>query len=261
MIIGLLLGVALAQEAPCPERPRATLVDALQASSVAWAQLDGDALDAAMSRVRQATGCMHDVAELDLVLQIHQAQARHAWTTYDPQASARAWLAVRDLAPVWTAAYEADVPRDHPVRELWAERPQWTTRLDEEPPGGWLVDGVPGREVPLDRAFVLQALGRQGEVAYTAWHLTAAEVPQTPWRTERLARVRRRGSAAAGVLAAGGVGLIAGSLVVRGRLSDPDTPDSELLALQKRSNALGGAGLATAGTSLLTLGLLWGVRW
>lgn len=256
-----LAGAAPPERGECAEHPRAALVQALQASEVAWHNLDGDALDAAMGRVRAATACLSDVADLDLVLMVHQAHARHAWTTYDPQASARAWLAVRDLAPEWTRAYEEDVPKDHPVRELWVERPQWTATLDEVPPGGWRIDGVESRDVPLDRAFFIQAIGRKGGIAYSGWHQTANDVPQSPWRTERVARLRKRGTVVAGVMGLAGAGLIAGALVDRARIQNVNTPARDIPDLQKRANALGGTGMALVGTSLVTVGVLWGVRW
>jgi len=260
-LILLLAGLALAQEADCPDDPRNALVGALQASSVAWSSLDGKSLDAAMVELREAVACLDEPADLDLVLAVHRAHARHAWTTYDAQASARAWLAVRDLAPTWTDAYESDVPKDHPVRELWDERPHWTTELDQEPPGGWLVDGTRSREVPMDRAFMLQAVDRRGAIAYSAWHLTAAEVPQSPWRDQHIKTVRARWTVVSAIVAAGGVGLLGGAYATRQTMKDPATPDRRLLALQRQSNMLGVAGATTVGASALTMGLLWGVKW
>lgn len=254
-------GAAHAQDVPCSEAPRVALLDALQAASVAWSALDGDGLDQAMARVRTQVGCLREPAELDLVLAVHQAHARHAWTTYDPQVSARAWLAVRDLAPEWTDAYEADVPPDHPVRELWKARKPWTTTLDEQPPGGWIIDGTPGTVVPLDRAFWLQALDRRGQVAYSAWHVSAADVPQTPWRIQRVRRMRVRGTIVAGVVMAGGLAALGGAGATRLKIQDPSTPDRDLLPLQTRQNVLAGVGVGAIGASAVAVAVLWGVRW
>ena len=262
MIAALLVLSALGAEEPeCVERPELALGDALQAADIAWHQLDGDRLDEAMTRVRRHIACLEQPVDLDTAVTIHRAHARHTWTVYDPQASARAWLAVRRLVPEWTPELDADVPKDHPVREIWDRPAEWTQSLPEEPPGGWRVDGVPGSELPRDRAFVLQGLDRRGDVAYSAWHLTAAEVPQTPWRAVRVRRIRHRGTVVAGALLAGGLGMLGGAAATRTKIRHPDTPDSQLLALRRQADILSVSGLATAGTSAVTLGVLWGVKW
>lgn len=255
----LLASVGIAQDEPCSTVPKAELVEALQRADVAWNDLDGTALDNAMVDIRRHVPCLNAPVELRLVLQLHQAHGRHAWTTYDPQASARAWLAVRDLAPEWTDAYDADVAPDHPVRDLWNSRPQWNTTLDEGPPGGWLVDGTPSTEVPLDRAFVLQAMNRRGAVLYSAWHLSAADVPQSPWRAERIKRLRVRGTVLGSVLAVGGGATLVSGVVVRRRAAEVPTQDK--VAYIQRSNVLMGTGASVVGASALSMGLLWGVRW
>lgn len=250
---------AAADDEDCSVLPRAELVEALQRADLAWQALDGAALDGAMGDVRRHVPCLAEPIELPLVLQLHQAFARHAWTTYDPQTSARAWLAVRDLAPTWTDAYDDDVAADHPVRELWAQRPQWTTTLDEEPPGGWLVDGTASATVPLDRAFVLQALDRRGRVVYSAWHVSAADVPQSPWRAQRIRRIRTRGTVLAGGLALTGAGLLGAGLLVREQMKS--VPARDLPAYQTRANTLAGTGGGMLGASALAVGVLWAVKW
>ncbi|MFK7927642.1 MAG: hypothetical protein AB8H79_05615 [Myxococcota bacterium] len=249
---------SLAEDA-CSDLPLAELTLALEQADEWWEKLDGKGLDTAMSQVRRHVPCLEDPSELRQVLRIHQAHARHAWTTYDPQASARAWLAIRDLAPEWTDAYEADVAQEHPVRDLWNSRPQWTTTLDEKPPGGWIVDGSLSQEVPLDRAFVLQALDRKGHVLYSAWHLSAADVPQSPWRAQRIKRVRVRGSLLAGAAALGGGALLVSGAVVRREAQIGPVADRQ--RFYNRSVALTGAGVGVLGASALTVGMLWGMRW
>jgi hypothetical protein len=259
MWLWLLTTLAWGDEPGCSVLPRAELVEALQRADLAWKALDGDGLDAAMADVRRHVPCLTEPTELELVLQVHRAQARHAWTTYDPQASSRAWLAVRDLAPVWPDEYESDVAEDHPVRELWTKRPQWTTTLDEHPPGGWVVDGTAAVQVPLDRAFVLQALDRRGAVIYSQWHLSAAEVPQSPWRAQRIRRIRMRGTLLAGGLGLVGAGLVGGGLVVAQSIDN--VPVQDRPAYKDRANNLAGTGFAVMGGSALALGVLWGVKW
>jgi len=259
----LAASVAHAEEPPgpamCHPTPRTALLQELAKARQAWDDLDGDGIDRAMAKVRAHVRCLREPAELELVLDVHRAFARHSWTTYDPQASARAWLAVRDLAPEWTAQDEKDVASAHPVRELWNAREPWVMTLDESPPGGWVVDGTATDQVPMDRAFLIQAIGRRGDVVYTEWHLVASDVPISPWRAERIGRLRRRGTAASALSFAAGGALLASGLAVGSRIDKVPDVDRERYA--NRANVLTASGVAAMGGSALTMGVLWGVRW
>lgn len=260
-LVALWPAAGWAQDAGCELQARAVLTGSLDAADRAWAALDGDALDASMETVRAQVPCLTEPVDLALAIRVHRAHARHAWTTYNPDLSTRGWLAVRDLSDPWTAADEADVPEDHPVRQLWKDRRAWTSTLDESPPGGWIVDGTLGEVVPMDRAFLLQALERDGTVAYSAWHVSPSDVPQSPWRIARVRRMRVRGSIVAGALALAGGAALGGAALTYNHMAKPTTDDDDMLALRNRAHVLTAAGLGGVGAGALTAGVLWGVRW
>jgi hypothetical protein len=255
MIVVLLASLGFA----CDPEPRRALLSSIDRADAAWQALDGDGLDAAMTDLRAALAVQCAPIDDRLSVKIHLAFARHAWTLFDSPTSVRAFLAVRDLSPTWTPQLDADVPADHPVRQVWTNRPGWTTTIGESPPGGWLVDGSPGPEVPKDRAFVLQALSKEGSAVWSGWLVNASEVPVAPWRAERVRRIRTRGTVLSlGVAAAGG-GLIAAGIAERGKLNTAEP--SEYLSIQRRSNTLQLAGVGTTIVAGVGLGLLWGIKW
>lgn len=243
----------------CDPAPRRTLIASIDRADAAWAELDGDGLDAAMTELR--TSLASQCAPIDgrLALKIHRAFARHSWTLFDSQTSVRAFLAVRDLSPTWTAELDADVPADHPVRQVWSSRPGWTSTISESPPGGWLVDGNLGPEVPKDRAFVLQALSKDGSAIWSGWLTNATEVPVAPWRAQRVKRARARGTVLCLSIAAAGGGLIAAGIAERSKLRT--APPSEYLSIQSRSNTMQLAGIGTLAVAGVGMGLLWGIKW
>jgi len=194
-----------------------------------------------------------------LSVTVHRAFGRHAWTLFDTQTSVRAFLAVRDLSPEWTASLDADVPPDHPVREAWANRPGWKSSISESPPGGWLIDGSPGAEVPKDRAFVLQALAKEGAVTWTGWLMNTSEIPVAPWRAARVRRVRTRGTIVSLGVAGAGVGLLTAGALEATKLRSAAPQD--YLSIQSRANTLQLAGVGGLALSGVGLGLLWGIRW
>ncbi|TVQ90292.1 MAG: hypothetical protein EA397_13130 [Deltaproteobacteria bacterium] len=238
-------------------------LDALQSSlgaiDRAWVEMDGEALDRGFEKVKAALHDQCTPLTPALSLRVHQAYARHAYTVFDTQTSVRAWLAVRDLAPEWTENLDEDVPPDHPVREAWSSRPGWKSRIDEAPPGGWVVDGTPGDQVPKDRAFVLQALGRDGQVTWSSWLSHTNEVPTSPWRSQRIKRLRGRGSVVSLGVGVAGASLLGAGLITRGQLSTADP--SELRRIQTRANTLGGLGIGGLVLSGVSMGILWGVKW
>lgn len=225
----------------------------------AWVEMDGDEIDRGFEAVKAALEKQCAPLEPQIALRVHQAYARHAYTVFDTQTSVRAWLAVRDLAPEWTSELDDDVPPDHPVREAWGTRPGWKTSIDEAPPGGWVVDGVMSSEVPKDRAFVLQALSREGSVAWSGWLSHTNEIPTSPWRSRRIKRLRGRGTAVSVGVGLAGAGLLGAGLVTRQQLNSADP--SELRQIQSRANTLGGLGIGSMVLSGASLGILWGVKW
>lgn len=242
----------------CDEAPRQALVRAMDRAELSWHEMDGEALDQAMADVRTALSEQCAAIEPRLAMQIHLAMARHTWTLFDTQNSVRAYLAVRDLAPSWTEELDSQVPSDHPVRELWGDRPKWTTTLDETPTGGWLVDGSPGPEVPKDRAFVLQALERDGGAVWTGWLTDPSEIPVAPLRAARIRRIRKRGTVVSLGVAGIGAGLLGAGLI---RAQDINKPGADLLKVQQQSNALGGSAIGAFVLSGASLALLWGIKW
>jgi hypothetical protein len=255
----LALALLAAPAAACDDTARSDLRDALQRADGAYEAMDGEDLDAAMGDVRGALDRQCAPASPRLAFEVHHAFARHLWTLFDTENSVRAYLAVKDLAPAWTVDLDAAVPDDHPVRGIWDSRPGWTVALDESPPGGWMVDGEPSPKVPKDRAFLLQALDRDGSVTWTGWLLHPREVPLAPWRAERVRRIRGRGTLVSLAVAGAGAGLLTAGLLEAGRVDD--VPPEDRLKVQNRANTLQAGAIGAFVLSGVSLGLLWGIRW
>ena len=245
----------------CPAEPIEQLHDAVARAEQAWQQLDGPALDGAIADLQGVLPCVGQELTLEDAVSVHRTLARHASSVFDPTRSTAGWLAVRDLAPDQIAALELEVGPDEPVRLVWESRRPVRQRLSERPPRGWVVDGTDAEDVPSDRAFILQARGRRGGVTYTGWHLSPTTVPLEDWRAQRVRRLRGRGSVVAGLLMAGGVGALAQGMALRDYIKRPNTPEENLVPAKRQSDAMLVGGAGGVGTGLVTLGVLWGVRW
>jgi len=164
--------------ADCPDDPIAEVRSAADDLESAFTQLDDAGFDAAKKRLDAAIPCVTTPLELRDVLGLHRAEALAAFVDGDMVASKKSWGAVRILNPSWTPP-DSLAPPGHLLRQLFEQAPTDTDTqaLELAPDGGWLVDGRRGDAVPADRAFVLQGIDKDGNIVYTGYDRSLAEVP------------------------------------------------------------------------------------
>lgn len=270
MLIGWVL--AGAARAECPEDALVALRDNAAQIEQNYLEMQPDALQAAHRALRGVTPCVAAPLDTSDALLLHRSEALAAYIGEDPSASRRSWLAVRDLSPDWAPNPDL-MPPGHPLEALWStprDTPPRDVPQTHAPIGGWRIDGTAQNSVPADRAYVVQAIGRDGEVLYTGYHLrpdqmTAVPVdlapsPARPGASTTRRRVHVAGSALSGGLAIGGVGALA--LVPgynhRATTTTDDLRSTEYLRRAHNSAIVGGVLLGTG----VALGVTtWTVQW
>ncbi len=254
----------MASASECPEEPLGSLQEGAAAIEQTFIDLDEAGFDSAHAAVQRALPCVRAPLALRDVMGIHRSAAIAAFVEGDMVGARKSWGAVRALNPSWTPP-DALAPPGHLLRELFdkAAPNDETVTLELAPEGGWVVDGRAGDAVPRDRAFVLQALDGDGQVVYTGYGRSVAEVPALdfarPGPSPRAKKMRVIASAVGGALALGAAGAAAMHFDARGQLGEVDY--AKLDATRTRGNVAGwsaiGAGAAAVGVT--TAG--WLVRW
>lgn len=278
------IAVALAG-APCPSTP-AALVAVAEEVERAWTEADGPAFEAASARLDVEVGCVDAVVGADEAAVVHRARALAAFVQGDVEASRRAFVAVRLLAPGWRPP-DAVVPEGHPLRKVFdaaapPEAPR-TVELRTLPEHGWVVDGAryplprealagraPAYGLPADRAFVLQLLGPDGAPSYTGYHLSTTTIPASELalaaspseiRARRRKQARLWGSVVGGALLAGGGVTFGLGWSQREALVAGQVPLDDVEATAATANTLGGVSYGLAGAGALLTTLAWSVPW
>lgn len=257
------LALLLAEvRATCPPAPLAFAVENVGELRAAYAHLDDVAFDRAASALVEAIPCIAEPIPEEVLIELHYAMGLRAFGNQDTMGAQRSLAAVRELEPAWRPNERSLDPGS--AMFAWYELviPRQVIALAAEPPGGWLVDGRPESTIPGHRAFVLQALGRHGEVSYSGYHSAPSSLPAFDFPAQRIRRtVRVGGSIGAGTLAVGGVVTQIAAASVRGSVDEPGTTPEERLARYERSSALQtvAIGLFTGGG--VVAGATWAIPW
>lgn len=268
MPVAFALITAAFAASPPTERacPPTALAEAMQrVGQVKSAHLDADitAFDHAATALAQVIPCAEAPATAAMALDLHHAMGLRAFANQDALGAQRSLGALRELAPDWRPNETWMVP-GNPIYELYLlEIPPEVVPLADRPPGGWLVDGAPATAVPGHRAFLLQALGRRGEVVYTGYHAAPSTLPEFDFPNGQAARtVRTFGTVASAALAVGaaatGVGAWSASQTAR---VDDTLSSAETVALLERGRALGVVTGALGAAASVGLVVTWAVPW
>lgn len=257
-----LLAVALGGD--CPDDPARSVRDSAALMVVNFAALDGDGFDLARADLDAALPCLSAPLTGHDVVAVHRAMALAEFADGDMVAVRKSFGALRQLEPGWTIP-ETLVPPGHLLRDLYAEAPTSTERVDLDlaPDGGWDVDGAPSTTVPAEVAFVLQGLGKEGEILYSGYHTSVADIPvldfARPGISPRTRRMRVVGAVGGGALVALGAGMIGLGQVTKSDLNT--VPYDKVSGTRTRAEVLGvgGVGTAVLGAGLGTAAFV--VRW
>ncbi|MCB9677015.1 MAG: hypothetical protein H6737_18000 [Alphaproteobacteria bacterium] len=255
--------------AGCPDDPASDLRARATALDKAYEDVDETGFAEHYAALQGLVPCLTSELDARTILAWHKARALGEFFEREEIASAKSWAAVKVLDPAW-APPESWIVEGTPLQRAWAEAPASDARIELErsPEGGWKVDGTRATSVPADRAFVLQGFDSAGSVVHTDYHYSVAEVPVVDFealdataRERRRKRMRRYGSALAGVLGAGAVGTLTAAWTQERAVQSYDTPLEDVPVHAQRANALSGVGigLGVAGAGVATTA--WVVRW
>jgi hypothetical protein len=184
-MLTLLTAAAFAQD--CPQDGLELIRDATDRLWEAYARVNIKEFDEASVEINNGIHCVRTRLDSHAIVELHRTMAIIAFAAGQQSPSRKSWLAARTLDPSW------DLPRDlypenHPVRVLFEEAaPTAAPKLENLQSDGveWLVDGIPASVVPLDRAFVLQALDDDGAVRYTGYLWSIIDIPSLNVGEER----------------------------------------------------------------------------
>jgi hypothetical protein len=275
-----LASLALAQD--CPKPGLEMISEGTAALWDAYARVNITAFDAASVVIRNGVHCVDTPLDPHTVAELHRTMAIIAFAAGQEVPSKKSWLAARFLDPSWVLPMDL-YPENHPIRVMFEEsvppppdpagKPADEQKALEDGPGvHWLVDGLPASTVPLDRAFVLQALDDDRKVIYTGYLWSIIDIPSLrvgPPQGLHTAIARLGASATAGMLLSdqSGDGAFVeqhptapvGSLELRARLQ-PTRPIGADLAAEGLGLAdpLAGAWATPAVRAALTIG--WDAR-
>lgn len=174
----LIAVAALAAAQECPKAGLEQIRAGTTALYEAYAQVDTKAFDAASVVINHGIGCVDSQLETHTIVELHRTMAIIAFAAGQQAPSRKSWMAARTLDPAWELPSDL-YPPNHPVRVLFESAtpgPATLEKLDSRG-GKWLVDGLPAAVVPLDRAFVLQALDERGAVRFTGYLWSILDVP------------------------------------------------------------------------------------
>ncbi len=164
-LLWILASVPGALAVDCPV-DAAGLVRLVEASEVAFAALDGAALTASIQDIDAGMLCMSDVVPAALAARTHRAAGFASFVSGDRLGAKEAFTAARNLEPGYQIP-AALLPARHPLRLLYAEADKLG---GPQAPlvGDWVVDGIRSSLLPLDRPAVIQRLGADGSVLFSA---------------------------------------------------------------------------------------------
>lgn len=253
----------------------AGLAAAVADADAALHALDGPWFGVALDAVRARVACLDAPIQPPLAAAVHRLIAVDAVGRHDPLAEL-AFAAARRIDP----AHPPDpalFPPGSPVDTAWQAVDPASIRVEliADPGPGWLaLDGTRASARPIGLPTLAQRIGPDGAVVASAYVLPGAPLPAVPApppveapppapitdRRRHPARIAlATATASAGAAAATTLGLAAHG---RARYLDLDrpVPDAELDGLRARTNALGGAWVASAtvcAASALALAVTW----
>jgi hypothetical protein len=178
-MLSLLLLASAALGAPCPATT-AELEEQARAGVLAFEELDASGFDLAVEQVRLMAGCPDAAVDSVVVAQLHLLMALDAYMAQDNERARAAFRAVLAADPGFQPAATL-APKGNPLRDLFEQ-----ARRDPEQPGAELalpsegdfwVDGLPAGSRPTDRPFVLQWIGAEGDVRWSAYLPMGAHLP------------------------------------------------------------------------------------
>jgi len=154
----------------------------LDVASTAWVVMDRSSFEAATAERREAVPCLNEEVSPELAIHLHLHEAL-AWSLERrSDLSQGAFRAILALQPSW-ALPVAMAPERHRLRadfELAQGAQDSGERRPFAPPGdgALMVDGLPSRDVPGDRPFVVQMLDRRGDVVRTHYFTPGSVAPE-----------------------------------------------------------------------------------
>lgn len=176
MLVALLSSLASAQE--CPEPGLDMIRRGTEALWEAYARVDIKAFDAASVVINEGIACADTRLESHTVVELHRTMAIIAFAAGQQTPARKSFLAARTLDPSWVLPPDL-YPENHPLRTIYESAVPAASGLEklDASRADWLVDGLPAAVVPLDRAFVLQALDDEGKVRYTGYLWSIIDIP------------------------------------------------------------------------------------
>lgn len=260
MWLAVLAQLASAQE--CPPAALALAIQRIGEIKAAYVNVDIQAFDAGATELAGLVRCIDDPLTPQMAVEIHHVMGLRAFANQDEMGAQRSLSAVRELAPEWRPN-EATIEPESPLHRFYAmELPAEEIPLAARPPGGWLVDGEGGAFVPGHRAFVLQAIGRRGQIVYSGYHTSPTTLPAFDFPTGQTRRnVRIFGTIGSGAVLAGALATEVLAAGARGRADEAGLSGVERLTLLERSQTLQtvaiGLGVFGASGAVVT----WAVPW
>jgi hypothetical protein len=267
-MLPLLLAIATAAacDAPVSEDQLSRVIDL---AGTAWVVMDRASFEQATQERREILPCLSEPVVPELAIQLHLHEAL-AWSLdRRSDLSRAAFRAILALQPEWELPLDM-APEHHRLRVDFAEAQQAVgeeARRPFAPPGDGtlLVDGLPARDVPADRPFVVQMLDRAGVVERTHYFTPGSDGEEgLSWWTYDGAQgglspapIPGRASGRALLGGAAGAGVLAGGLyaiaATRARaLEQGELECDSLPAARTQINQLVGA---SAGLGALGVGL------
>ncbi|MEZ4319459.1 MAG: hypothetical protein R3F61_18230 [Myxococcota bacterium] len=255
--------------AACPDDPPAAIRQEALAIESAYDAVDETGFAEHYATLQEVAKCVSTELDRDTLLAWHRARALGEFFEREEIASAKSWAAVKKLDPGYSPP-ESWIVEGTPLHRAWHEAPDSDARIELErsPEGGWKVDGTRSTSVPAERAFVLQGFDSTGTVVHTDYHYSVAEVPVVDFealdataKERRRRRMRRYGTALAGVLGAGAVGTLTAAWTQERAVQSFDTPLEDVPVHAQRANALSGVGLGLGAAGAGVATATWVVRW
>lgn len=281
--MGLWLSLSPGARASDCQAPVSTLElqSTLDRAIRALSRLEPEAFREQTDRLDAQVPCLSEVISRHLSAEIHRIRGIRAVGDRDPDAPL--WFAAaRALEPSYTLPSDL-IPDGNPVRLSYGafDLSDGQTEVLPSPASGVLrVDGQAARHRPLTWPTILQLLGDDGAVRWTADLAPGAPTPLYPVALEPSGPppqvvtsdsppppppTEPQLSPRAPLLVAAGGGLVISGLLyglagaAEARFDDPATPDAALIGLRRRANSLviatGFVGATSAGVGIVGLTL------
>lgn len=253
---------AATARAECPPAALATVMQHVGEMKAAYVGNDVAEFDEAGAQLVAVFPCVDDPLSLQIAVEIHHVLGIRAFANQDPMGAQRSLSAVRELAPEWRPNEDTFEPGSPMLSYYEMVLPSETIPLAATPPGGWLIDGTPGTEIPGHRAFILQAVGRDEEILFSGIFASPATLPVFDYSTgEGRRNIRIGGTIGAGALLVGALASEIAAVNARGSADDPALAGVERLALLERSRTLQTVAIGLGIGGAVGAGITWAIPW